>query len=76
MALASHLLAAGDRARERRALGRTGIAVIALGFGGATIGINPTVTEAQAQAICMQTEDFRRAYEAFVAKAKPVFAGD
>ena len=31
--------------------------------------------EAQAQAICMQTEDFRRAYEAFVAKGKPVFAG-
>jgi enoyl-CoA hydratase/carnithine racemase len=32
--------------------------------------------EAQAQAICMQTSDFRRAYEAFVAKQKPVFAGD
>ncbi|WP_375229476.1 enoyl-CoA hydratase family protein [Roseobacter sp. S98] len=32
--------------------------------------------EAQAQAICMQTEDFRRAYEAFVAKEKPVFQGD
>jgi enoyl-CoA hydratase/carnithine racemase len=32
--------------------------------------------EAQAQAICMQTEDFRRAYEAFVAKGKPEFAGD
>ena len=32
--------------------------------------------EAQAQAICMQTRDFRRAYEAFVAKAKPQFAGD
>jgi enoyl-CoA hydratase/carnithine racemase len=32
--------------------------------------------EAQAQAICMQTRDFRRAYEAFVAKGKPVFAGD
>jgi enoyl-CoA hydratase/carnithine racemase len=32
--------------------------------------------EAQAQAICMQTEDFRRAYEAFAAKRKPVFAGD
>ncbi|TMM49304.1 enoyl-CoA hydratase family protein [Sulfitobacter sabulilitoris] len=32
--------------------------------------------EAQAQAICMQTEDFRRAYEAFVAKEKPVFKGD
>lgn len=32
--------------------------------------------EAQAQAICMQTKDFRRAYDAFVAKQKPVFEGD
>jgi enoyl-CoA hydratase/carnithine racemase len=32
--------------------------------------------EAQAQAICMQTKDFRRAYEAFVAKQTPRFAGD
>jgi enoyl-CoA hydratase/carnithine racemase len=32
--------------------------------------------EAQAQAICMQTGDFKRAYDAFVAKQKPVFAGD
>lgn len=32
--------------------------------------------EAQAQAICMQTGDFRRAYEAFVAKARPVFEGN
>jgi enoyl-CoA hydratase/carnithine racemase len=32
--------------------------------------------EAQAQAICMQTEDFRRAYEAFVARQKPQFSGD
>jgi enoyl-CoA hydratase/carnithine racemase len=32
--------------------------------------------EAQAQAICMQTRDFRRAYDAFVAKGKPQFAGD
>ena len=32
--------------------------------------------EAQAQAICMQTEDFRRAFRAFAAKEKPVFAGD
>ena len=32
--------------------------------------------EAQAQAICMQTGDFRRAYDAFVAKEKPVFEGD
>ncbi|WP_271949998.1 enoyl-CoA hydratase family protein [Ruegeria faecimaris] len=32
--------------------------------------------EAQAQAICMQTGDFERAYKAFVAKDKPVFEGD
>jgi enoyl-CoA hydratase/carnithine racemase len=32
--------------------------------------------EAQAQAICMQTEDFKRAYHAFVAKQKPVFEGN
>jgi enoyl-CoA hydratase/carnithine racemase len=32
--------------------------------------------EAQAQAICMQTKDFERAYRAFVAKQKPVFEGD
>jgi enoyl-CoA hydratase/carnithine racemase len=31
--------------------------------------------EAQAQAICMQTEDFRRAYEAFAHKRKPEFVG-
>jgi enoyl-CoA hydratase/carnithine racemase len=32
--------------------------------------------EAQAQAICMQTRDFERAYRAFLAKEKPVFEGD
>jgi enoyl-CoA hydratase/carnithine racemase len=32
--------------------------------------------EAQAQAICMQTRDFERAYRAFVAKEQPVFQGD
>jgi enoyl-CoA hydratase/carnithine racemase len=32
--------------------------------------------EAQAQALCMQTEDFRRAYRAFAAKQKPVFEGN
>ena len=32
--------------------------------------------EAQAQAICMQTQDFRRAYEAFAAKQRPQFEGD
>jgi enoyl-CoA hydratase/carnithine racemase len=32
--------------------------------------------EAQAQAICMRTRDFRRAYDAFVAKQKPQFSGD
>ncbi|UTS81183.1 enoyl-CoA hydratase family protein [Phaeobacter piscinae] len=32
--------------------------------------------EAQAQAICMQTADFERAYQAFVKKEKPLFEGD
>ncbi len=32
--------------------------------------------EAQAQAICMQTKDFGRAYHAFVARQRPVFQGD
>ena len=32
--------------------------------------------EAQAQAICMQPQDFRRAYEAFAAKQRPQFEGD
>lgn len=33
-------------------------------------------SEAQAQAICMLTQDFTRAYEAFVAKQKPKFEGN
>jgi enoyl-CoA hydratase/carnithine racemase len=32
--------------------------------------------EAQAQALCMQTEDFRRAYAAFSAKQRPAFEGN
>ena len=32
--------------------------------------------EAEAQARCMQTKDFHRAYEAFAAKQKPEFKGD
>ena len=32
--------------------------------------------EAQAQAICMQTADFERAYQAFVTRDKPQFEGD
>tara|TARA_Y100000766_G_scaffold84050_1_gene71458 strand:+ start:826 stop:1629 length:804 start_codon:yes stop_codon:yes gene_type:complete len=32
--------------------------------------------EAQAQAICMQTGDFKRAYEAFIVKEKPKFEGN
>jgi enoyl-CoA hydratase/carnithine racemase len=33
-------------------------------------------SEAQAQAICMQTKDFERAYRAFIVKQKPVFEGN
>ncbi len=32
--------------------------------------------EAQAQAMCMTTQDFKRAYQAFVAKTQPVFEGN
>jgi enoyl-CoA hydratase/carnithine racemase len=42
-----------------------------------SMGIEQAIeAEAQAQAICMQTEDFERAYRAFVAKQKPVFEGN
>jgi enoyl-CoA hydratase/carnithine racemase len=41
------------------------------------MGIDEAIeAEAQAQAICMQTNDYERAYEAFVNKAKPAFQGD
>jgi enoyl-CoA hydratase/carnithine racemase len=42
-----------------------------------SMGLDEAIeAEAQAQAICMQTQDFRRAYRAFVAKHKPAFEGD
>jgi enoyl-CoA hydratase/carnithine racemase len=41
------------------------------------MGVDEAIeAEAQAQAICMATNDFHRAYHAFVAKEKPVFEGD
>jgi enoyl-CoA hydratase/carnithine racemase len=41
------------------------------------VGVDQAIEmEAQAQAILMQNRDFRRAYEAFAAKQKPVFQGD
>jgi enoyl-CoA hydratase/carnithine racemase len=41
------------------------------------MGIDAAIeAEAQAQAICMQTRDFARAYYAFAEKKKPVFAGN
>ena len=42
-----------------------------------TMGIDESIeAEAQAQALCMLTEDFGRAYRAFAAKQKPVFEGN
>jgi enoyl-CoA hydratase/carnithine racemase len=42
-----------------------------------SMGIDEAIeAEAQAQAICMMTNDFHRAYHAFVAKQKPRFEGD
>ena len=41
------------------------------------MGVDEAIeAEAQAQAICMQTEDFARAFRAFAAKEKPVFEGN
>ncbi len=41
------------------------------------MGVDEAIeAEAQAQAICMMTNDFHRAYHAFVAKEKPKFEGD
>jgi enoyl-CoA hydratase/carnithine racemase len=41
------------------------------------MGVDEAIeAEAQAQAICMATKDFQRAYQAFVAKQKPVFEGN
>jgi enoyl-CoA hydratase/carnithine racemase len=42
-----------------------------------SMGIDEAIeAEAQAQAICMQTKDYERAYEAFVKKAAPIFQGN
>jgi enoyl-CoA hydratase/carnithine racemase len=42
-----------------------------------TMGIAEAIeAEAQAQAVCMATRDFQRAYHAFVAKTAPRFEGD
>jgi enoyl-CoA hydratase/carnithine racemase len=42
-----------------------------------SMGVDESIeAEAQAQAICMQTRDYGRAYRAFAAKQKPVFEGD
>jgi enoyl-CoA hydratase/carnithine racemase len=41
------------------------------------MGVDQAIeAEALAQAVCMQTKDFRRAFEAFAAKQRPVFEGD
>jgi enoyl-CoA hydratase/carnithine racemase len=42
-----------------------------------SMGVDEAIeAEAQAQAICMQTKDYERAYEAFVKKAVPAFEGN
>ncbi|MBI3436138.1 MAG: enoyl-CoA hydratase family protein [Proteobacteria bacterium] len=42
-----------------------------------SMGVDEAIeAEAQAQAICMQTRDFERAYRSFVGKEKPAFEGD
>lgn len=42
-----------------------------------SMGVDEAIeAEAQAQAICMMTQDFHRAYHAFVAKQRPAFEGN
>lgn len=42
-----------------------------------SMGLDEAIeAEAQTQAICMQSEDFSRAYRAFVGKEKPLFEGN
>ena len=42
-----------------------------------SMGVEQAIeAEAQAQAICMKTQDFARAYRAFAAKERPVFEGN
>jgi hypothetical protein len=42
-----------------------------------SMGVDKSIeAEAQAQAICMQTKDYERAYEAFVRKEKSAFQGN
>jgi len=42
-----------------------------------SMGIDDAIeAEAQAQAICMQTKDYERAYNAFVSKQRPIFEGN
>ncbi len=42
-----------------------------------SMGIDDAIeAEAQAQSICMMTQDFKRAYEAFAGKQRPVFEGN
>ena len=41
------------------------------------MGIDEAIeAEAQTQALCMQTEDFVRAYRAFVNRSSPAFTGE
>jgi len=80
-----HNRLAGDPLAEARALARTladgptfahGITKAQLGTEWAVSLETAIEMEAQAQAICMATNDFRRAYEAFAAKRTPQFEGD
>ena len=79
VARARGCIGGGDRARENSADGPT--------FGHAmtkrmlwqewSAALGECIeAEAQAQAICMQTKDFKRAYYAFANKKSPVFEGN
>ena len=69
--------------RTRRGPGGCGLSSAGDGLGAAGLQDPASLTleqalemEAQAQALCMGTADFRRAYEAFAAKQTPTFEGN
>jgi enoyl-CoA hydratase/carnithine racemase len=81
----NRLIAAADLEREALSLAQSLVAGPTFAHGVTktqlnqewSMGLDQAIeSEAQAQAICMQTRDFERAYHAFVAKQTPVFEGD
>jgi enoyl-CoA hydratase/carnithine racemase len=81
----NRVVAAGDLLREASALARTlaGGPTFAHGVTKSCLHVEWSMSiedaldhEAQAQALCMQTQDFKRAYRAFTTKSTPTFEGN